>query len=221
MSGHRLLVIDTCGQGGSVAVASDGLLLQEELAPRMAASHGLAAVRRLLDQAGWPLTSLGAIAVVHGPGSFTGVRVGVAMAKGLSEAAGVGLIPVSRLDVLRHMPMSGNPDMGHTASCQFAAMDAGRGEFYLGSAERQELVTLEEMLQQVPAGATVAVCEDRVADALDAFSLLRVGEPQAKDAVSLAFAALAAGLVLGAEAVDALYLRRPDAERALGRASHA
>lgn len=242
MSEARLLVIDTCGQGGSVAIASDELLLQEELAPRMAASHGLGAVRRLLEQAGWALGELSAIAVVHGPGSFTGVRVGVAMAKGLAEAAGLGLIPVSRLEVLRasfeekqipplrsgmtnkedekQVLRDAQDDRQKLPSCGFAAMDAGRGEFYLGSAEAQELVTLGEMLEKVPAGARVAVCEERVADVLDAFALVRVAEPQAKDAVRLAMDALKAGRVFGADEVDALYLRRPDAERALGRASH-
>jgi tRNA threonylcarbamoyladenosine biosynthesis protein TsaB len=200
-----LLLIDTCGLGGSVALALAADVRQAELAPRMAASHGMRAVRELLDNAGFSLADLDAIAVLHGPGSFTGVRVGVAMAKGLSEASGVGLIPLSRLDVLRAM----QPE------ALFAALDAGRGEFYLGSAIEQELVTLEEMHSRVPAQATVAVCEDRVADSLDAFTLLRVPEPTAKDGLALTTAALDAGKLVTAEAVDALYLRRPDAERAL------
>lgn len=205
MSDRRLLLIDTCGLGGSVALASAAGVQQTELAPRMAASHGMRAVRELLDGAGFSLVDLDAIAVLHGPGSFTGVRVGVAMAKGLSEAAGVGLIPLSRLDVLRSL----QPE------ATFAALDAGRGEFYLGSATAQELVTLEEMLTRVPAQATVVVCEDRVADSLDALTVVRVPGPTAKDGLGLAFAALDAGRTVTAEAVDALYLRRPDAERAL------
>lgn len=205
MSDRRLLLIDTCGLGGSVALVSAAGAQQTELAPRMAASHGMRAVRELLDKAGLSLTDLDAIAVLHGPGSFTGVRVGVAMAKGLSEAAGVGLIPLSRLDVLRSM----QPE------ATFAALDAGRGEFYLGSATEQELVTLEEMLMRVPAQATVVVCEDRAADSLDALTVVRLPEPTAKDGLGLAVAALDAGRVVTAEAVDALYLRRPDAALAL------
>jgi tRNA threonylcarbamoyladenosine biosynthesis protein TsaB len=204
-----LLLIDTCGLGGSVAVASAAGVRQVELAPRMAASHGMRAVRQLLEEAGCGLKDLDAIAVMHGPGSFTGVRVGVAMAKGLSEAAGVGLIPLSRLDVLRAM----QPE------AMFAALDAGRGEFYLGSATEQELVTMQEMLSRVPTQAAVVVCEERVADSLDALTVLRMPEPTAKDGLGLAIAALDVGQVVTAEAVDALYLRRPDAERALERAS--
>jgi len=147
--------------------------------------------------------------VLHGPGSFTGVRVGVAMAKGLSEAAGIGLIPLSRLEVLRAM----------CPEATFAALDAGRGEFYLGSASEQELVTLPEMLTRVPAQATVVVCEDRVADSLNELTVVRVPEPTAKDGLGLAIAGLEQGQVVTADAVDALYLRRPDAERALERAS--
>jgi len=209
VSDRRLLLIDTCGLGGSVALASAAGVRQVELAPRMAASHGMRAVRELLEEAGYELADLDAIAVMHGPGSFTGVRVGVAMAKGLSEAAGIGLIPLSRLDVLRAV----RPE------AMFAALDAGRGEFYLGSATAQELVTQEEMLSRVPAQATVVVCEDRVADSLEALTVVRVPEPTAKDGLGLALAALDAGRAVTAEAVDALYLRRPDAERALERAS--
>ncbi|WP_263419229.1 tRNA (adenosine(37)-N6)-threonylcarbamoyltransferase complex dimerization subunit type 1 TsaB [Terriglobus albidus] len=205
MSDRRLLVIDTCGLGGSVALSSAAGVRQIELAPRMAASHGMRAVRALLDEAGFSLADLDAIAVLHGPGSFTGVRVGVAMAKGLSEASGVGLIPLSRLDVLRAMQ----------PKAMFAVLNAGRGEFYLGSASEQELVTLEEMLSRVPAHVTVVVCEDRVADSLDAFMVVRVAEPTAKCGLGLAIEALEAGRLVTAEAVDALYLRRPDAERAL------
>ena len=209
MSDRRLLLIDTCGLGGSVALSSADGVLEAELAPRMAASHGMRAVRQVLDEVGCGLKDLDAIAVLHGPGSFTGVRVGVAMAKGLSEASGIGLIPLSRLDVLRAM----RPEAA------FAALDAGRGEFYLGSAAAQELVTFEEMLSRVPAQAMVVVCEDRVADSLDALTVMRVPEPTAKDGLGLAIAALEKGYVVTAEAVDALYLRRPDAERALERAS--
>ncbi|MGO4213476.1 hypothetical protein AB4043_21975, partial [Terriglobus sp. YAF25] len=75
----------------------------------------------------------------------------------------------------------------------------------------------QEMLSRVPAKATVVVCEERVADSLDALTVVRVPEPTAKDGLGLALAALDAGRAVTAEAVDALYLRRPDAERALER----
>ena len=58
------------------------------------------AVRRLMEASGFRLNELAAVVVVHGPGSFTGVRVGVSAAKGLSEAGGVPLIAVSRLALL-------------------------------------------------------------------------------------------------------------------------
>ena len=53
------------------------------------------AIRRLLEARGWKLGELSAVVVVHGPGSFTGVRVGLSAAKGLSEAASIPLIAVS------------------------------------------------------------------------------------------------------------------------------
>src|SRR4051812_14266184 len=84
---YKLLVIDTCGSESSLALAqtADSPILFTAILPaRTAASDSLSAVRHLLAEAKWRLNELTAIAVVNGPGSFTGVRVGVALAKGLA-----------------------------------------------------------------------------------------------------------------------------------------
>ena len=100
----RLLLIHTAGGEGSVALADteacagdccDGGVAGEDFFG--AAGAGGAAVD---GGAGWRLSELAAVVVVHGPGSFTGVRVGLSAAKGLSEAGGVPLIAVSRLALL-------------------------------------------------------------------------------------------------------------------------
>ena len=100
----RFLLIDTCGSEGSVALAdtelAEAVVAAEVLPGRTASERLVPAVRRVMEARGWRLRDLTAVVVVHGPGSFTGVRVGLSAAKGLSEAGGVPLIAVSRLALL-------------------------------------------------------------------------------------------------------------------------
>ncbi len=81
------------------------------------------------------LRDIEAIVVVNGPGSFTGIRVGLSTAKGLAEGAGIPLIAVSRLALL-----AGASGLPHV----LAAVDAGRGEYYVG--EYQNGQNLGEVL---------------------------------------------------------------------------
>ncbi len=95
--------------------------------------------------------------VVNGPGSFTGIRVGLSTAKGLAEAAGIPLIAVSRLALLANA--SGLPHV-------LAAVDAGRGEYYVGEYRNGEnlgevLLSAEETVAMATQpGAGVLVCDE-------------------------------------------------------------
>src|SRR5216683_3416817 len=100
----RILLIHTAGGEGSVALAdteaAEAIVATEVLPGKTSSERLVPAVRRLMEGRGWRLGELAAVVAVHGPGSFTGVRVGLSAAKGLSEAGGVGLIAVSRLALL-------------------------------------------------------------------------------------------------------------------------
>src|SRR5579863_8249332 len=85
-----LLGIDTCGPTGSVALGrrtgeAIEILEQIELEGRSYSATLVAAVGELLAHAGAQLSELEAIVAVNGPGSFTGVRVGLSAVKGLAE----------------------------------------------------------------------------------------------------------------------------------------
>ena len=152
----KLLLIDTCGEIASVAVAdAEAVLARETLAARSASSALLPAVARLLERQGWRLAELDAVGVATGPGSFTGVRVGLAAAKGLCCASGVMLAGVSRLEML--------------ASCDsesVAVLDAGRGEFYVRALDGHELVCDTDALSEIAAGTPVIVAEARLLESL-------------------------------------------------------
>jgi tRNA threonylcarbamoyladenosine biosynthesis protein TsaB len=210
----RILLIDTAGGEGSVALADTGLapavVASEVLPGRTSSERLLPAVRRLMEERGWKLRELAAVVVVHGPGSFTGVRVGVSAAKGLSEAGGVPLIAVSRLALLAAC-VDGEGAPVH------AVLDAGRGEFYYGEyvgrrCLREMLMSGEDALEA--AGGIVVVCEAKAAEALAGLEpgLRIVEEPSAGDALPIALERIEAGDFDDAATLDANYLRRTDAE---------
>lgn len=158
-----------------------------------------------MEAAGWGLGDLTAVVVVHGPGSFTGVRVGLSAAKGLCEAGGVPLIAVSRLALLA------------AAGCaDYALLDAGRGEFYYGEYDGRRLVR-EALLHKGDVTAAVgagvaAVCESKVAEAFGGLNLRMVEEPLAGAALPFAMERAMAGDFDDVAVVDANYLRRTDLE---------
>ena len=199
----RVLLLNTAGGEGSVALAdteaSPAVIASEVLPGRSASERLVPVVRRLMEEAGWKLGELAAIAVVHGPGSFTGVRVGLAAAKGLSEAGGAPLIAISRLELLAEIG---------DGSC--AVLDAGRGEFYVGQSGAGEQLVQARDLPAICEGQSIVVCEARVAEALPQATF--VAEPLAQDALPLALERIAAKQFDDAASVDANYLRRTDLE---------
>jgi tRNA threonylcarbamoyladenosine biosynthesis protein TsaB len=207
----RILLIHTAGGEGSVALADTEfaeMVVATEVMPGRTSSERLVpAVRRLMEARGWKLGELAAVVVVHGPGSFTGVRVGLSAAKGLSEAGGAGLIAVSRLALLSACVDGGSGPV-------HAVLDAGRGEVYYGEyverrCVREVLIGVEDVLS---AGETVVVCEAKVAEALVELRPRMVDEPLAGDALPFALDRIAARDFDDAAALDANYLRRTDAE---------
>jgi tRNA threonylcarbamoyladenosine biosynthesis protein TsaB len=209
----RILLIHTAGGEGSIALAdttvAHAIIATEVLPGRTSSERLIPAVRRLLEKFAWKLSDLAAVAVVHGPGSFTGVRVGLSAAKGLSEAGGVPLIAISRLALLAASVDGGGRPV-------HAVLDAGRGEFYYGEylgrrRMREALLPGKGVVAAVADGIVVA-CEPKVAEALVALAPQMVGEPSAGDALPFALERLEAGDFDDAATLDANYLRQTDAQ---------
>jgi tRNA threonylcarbamoyladenosine biosynthesis protein TsaB len=210
-----LLAIDTCGPSGSVALGRIPgrdleILGQTELAGRTYSATLISAVADLLRGAGLELGNLDGIVVVNGPGSFTGVRVGVSAAKGLAQGAEIPVVAISRLEVLSRK--SGVPS---------TAIDAHRGEIYL-RVDRTGLVPVEllagpaELAALMPVPARVAVCDESAAALLARVwpqsQLVTTAPPLASDALRPGEARLIAGAAVDLALLDGHYLRRSDAE---------
>jgi len=124
-----ILAIDTCLDACSVAVRAGEVPLavrsetmarghQERLAPM---------VHEAMRDAGLDFSALRRIAVTVGPGSFTGLRVGLAFAKGLALALDIPCVGVGVLEALAAGATSGGAPLGFVC----AAIDAKRGQIYL------------------------------------------------------------------------------------------
>lgn len=209
-----VLGIDTCGPAGSVALAKvsvngGSILGQGELEGRTYSATLVAAVDRLLKEEGLALSQIGCIVVVHGPGSFTGVRVALSAAKGLALGAGVPVVAVSRLEVL-----------ARKSGCFGAALDAHRHELYLRLAQPDaaviEILAGRDDLLRFPVPGRVAVCDtsaaELLAEAWPSAELVRVEAPTAADAVRCASQRIRTGDFNDIALLDGHYLRRSDAE---------
>jgi tRNA threonylcarbamoyladenosine biosynthesis protein TsaB len=209
-----ILAIDTCGPSGSVALGrlESGLveiLGQTDLAGRTYSATLVAAVAELLRQAGTQLGQLSAIVAINGPGSFTGVRVGLSAVKGLAEGNRTPVVAVSRLEVLASA--SGVP-------C--AALDAHRHEIFLRLAEPsgagRELLAGAAELESIAPPPRIAVCDEGAAQLLHsawpATELVEFRAPTAADALMFAVPLVDAGEFVDLALLDGHYLRRSDAE---------
>lgn len=197
-----VLSIDTCGPSGSIALGrvdaeTVDILGQRELAGKTYSAQFIPVLRTMLGEEGIEASILEAVVVVNGPGSFTGMRVGVSSAKGLAEALGIPLLPVSRLAVL-----------AWKAESHRAALDAGRGEFYFRECDYEYLLGAKGLpLNNLESIAVCEPCAQRVF-----VGAVSVEPPTAEDALCYSVPGLLAHDFADVEALDGNYLRRSNAE---------
>ena len=100
----KILLIETSGPTLSVAIADGGHVLAERVCrePRMQASLTAPLVKEVLDAVELSVSDCDAVCVSKGPGSYTGLRVGVSTANGLAFGAGIPLLAVGTLDILAY-----------------------------------------------------------------------------------------------------------------------
>jgi N6-L-threonylcarbamoyladenine synthase len=127
-----ILALDTAGVDCAAAVYDSGrnTVLGEasDMIGKGHAEHLIGIVDRALDQAGLALSHIDRLAVTIGPGSFTGIRVGVAAARGFALSLNVPAVGITTLEVMASAQRDKTP---HRAV--LAAMDAKRDEIYLQS----------------------------------------------------------------------------------------
>lgn len=161
----RVLGIETSSSRGSIALLSDDEVVAVGEHER-ANAHAEAIQQLLLDamkQAGWKPKDLDVVAVGQGPGSFTGLRVGIALAQGIATGRGVPLVGVPSLAA---MAAAIPPEV---EGVRVPLVDARRGEYFLGaySAQGDELLPAraaapEEIVGVVESlGASIVTCGEQ------------------------------------------------------------
>ena len=225
-----VLALDTTTRGGSCAVIREGTVLSE-IATDPARSHDAqlpAALMTVLERAGVALAQIDVYAVATGPGSFTGLRVGIAAMQGLAFAAEKPLIGISAFDALAAHARASQPP----AHAEFVAtwIDAWRGEVY--AALYQDAREVESPSVEPPAtllaryagrggrylfvGEAVPVYRSAIAETIgtNAWVADPVAPPLAGRIAFMAADVARAGHRPHPHAIRPLYVRRPDAELA-------
>lgn len=206
-----LLAIDTSGRQGGVTLArgADDLKIIESVPIRGGtfSSELIPQISDLLNQHGYTPQQLEGLAATTGPGSFTGLRVGLTAVKGLAEVLQIPIAAVTSLEVLLAAA-----EMNEDA---IAVLDAGRGEVY---AALQTNGMREEFLLSAPEAAAMAQSRKLNLVAAEASTAAKFVDARlihfssSEVAARIGFRKLQAGDTIDVLALDANYIRKSEAE---------
>ena len=217
-----VLALDTTTRGGSCALARDGIVMTERAGDpdRPHDTRLPGDLMTLLADAHVDLTDIDIYAVATGPGSFTGLRIGIATMQGLAFAGDKPLIGVSGFDVLARLA-------GGRGSVA-AWVDAWRGEVFAArydngveieppTVEKPEAILARITTPTLFIGDAVPIYKEVIARALGDRASYRPAPPLAGTIAIMAAEAARAGERPGPDMIRPLYVRRPDAELARER----
>ena len=213
------LAVDTTAEFGSIALADNGDVVEEVLLhePKGFSGALFGQIDALLKRRGIALTDIGLFAGASGPGSFTGVRVGLAAIKGLAEVLSKPAAAVSNLEAVASFG---------TAAARAAVIDARRGEIYGALYDAFGNTLIDETVIPFPGFLTLLgdgdfewVSADFAvfAPAITGTRFERMNVVPAPRALAGAVAKVAAARLRGGAkcdpaAIEANYVRRSDAE---------
>ncbi len=220
-----ILAVDTSGKSGGITLAegdkkSFHALESSPIAGGTFSAQLVPAIASLLERHSVAAKDIGGFAVASGPGSFTGLRVGLSGVKGLAEVLGTPIATVSLLEALA--------SLSRKSGRVVAALDAGRSEVFFGLYEvsaageaskiSERLLARSEFLQQLNDGSlqgaitSDAALAQLAAAAPSKVQIQVVERPGSETIARLGLKKLLAGQTISVDALDANYLRSSDAE---------
>jgi tRNA threonylcarbamoyladenosine biosynthesis protein TsaB len=207
----RLLTLDTTGEFGSIALVDERGIVDEVAlhSPEGFAHILFGHIGELLDRHGLSLSNMDGFASACGPGSFTGVRVGLAAVKGLAEAAGRKVVAVSNLQALAWFG---------TRALRATVLDARRGQVYgavydpaLEPVCEEVVMSFPQWLETLPEGDLEFITHGFPMTGVDA-PVIEAPRALAGAIGQIAMIRFERGLAQDPAEVDANYVRRSDAE---------
>lgn len=222
----KILAIETATVAGSVAIVDDisGLIGEVRVDVKIAHSERLMpSIEWLLNSSGLSIREIDAFAVSIGPGSFTGLRIGLSTAKGFAYATGKPLVPVPTLDAFaRTLPF-----------CKYMIcpmLDARRNEIYTGLYRWEDgicrkivsetAISPEELLKQIKEpvvlmGEGIKRYRDLITDTLGDYAIFAPPSkmsPAASEVAGLAMEMLGLGIITDPVTLTPFYIRKSEAE---------
>ena len=218
----KILAIDTSALTATAAILSEDMLIGE-ISTTTKLTHSqtiMPMIDELLKKVSLDITDIDLFACSEGPGSFTGLRIGIGTIKGLAYGLGKSVVGVSTLEALAH-----NIDFTDLVICPI--MDARKGQVYNGlyryNGNTLECITepralsIEELCQELTertifVGDGVNVHKEKIKELLGNKAVFAAPQNLLQRAGSVVYAALKKEAV-SAEDLTAVYLRKPQAER--------
>jgi tRNA threonylcarbamoyladenosine biosynthesis protein TsaB len=222
-----ILAADTSGKQGSIALARvpDGanflrhsadlveILEVVPLAGGTFSAQLVPQIAALLTKHGFSVRDVNAFAVASGPGSFTGLRVGLAAIKALADVLQKPIATVSLLEAIACAAKYHGKIV--------AVLDAGRGDVYVGEYDvgdktsmcRERLLSLDDLFSQ-PTEGVIVTPDSCIADVArnSGLTVELVPEPRSDTIAALGWEKIQAGEIVTPEELEANYIRRSDAE---------
>lgn len=224
-----VLGLDTATPACSVAVGNETGILFEMLTTvaETHSRHLLGMVRQVCASAGVDWSEIDAYAVTGGPGSFTGLRIGISTVKGLCFALGKPLVAVSTLEVLAHQACGGD---GEVPGSILSLINARRREVYAGwyvmdaggllqSFGPTQAASIDQVIETAPlrpfrvVGDGALLYRERIESAYGKEVICpdaTIHVPRASTLVRLAIPRLLGGKTVDAASFTPEYIRKPD-----------
>ncbi len=218
----KILALDTAASWCSVAVYnSDGDVVLADVSENIGKGHAevlMTYVERAVTEAKLSISDMDRVAVNVGPGSFTGVRIGVSAARGFALALGIPAIGVTAFEALAAEIHIANPE-----NPVLVLLDAHRGEIYAQSFDAKGLTSARPLVLSREEALALAVSQAEntvlagsaarsINEAIGGRFAVGLAEPTAK----IGIYARLAGLRQPGDAPKPLYMRGPDAKPQVG-----
>jgi len=215
----KILAVDAATEACSVALYNEGEINSVfEVCPQQHSQKLLPFIDKVLNDAGVKLNQLDGIAYGQGPGSFTGVRIGVSVTQGLAFGADLPVVGISNLAIMAQQAIE-----QYKAETVVAAIDARMSEVYLGCYQNmnglaqlidKEMVIKPELLRKedfdlansISVGTGWVTYKEQLAACFDSSSSV-IELPNAEFMLPLALDAFEKGLAVEAELAQPNYVR--------------